>query len=148
MTRHHNHLFLILAIAAASSTGCSKHQETSSLGGSQRDSVVAHLDRSSPLSDGFFVGIDYMPDTGDLVGLNVHFIHAMTQDSWPYYAVIQDAEGAPGEPILSKVNVKGDSVAFDTPWGEFRGTISDTSLVGTVAGERHTLSRRFFARAH
>ena len=100
----------------------------------------------SPLIPGLYENFRYVEDAGDVVGMGVFIVWSSTGLHSNFNALVQTAEGMPGEPALTPVTVRGSHVEFWVPQGElpplfFRGDVSKTSLVGTLGDEKVKLKR-------
>ena len=91
---------------------------------------------------GMFTDMRYIAEAGDLVGTEV-FIVAGARG---YVGVVQFAEGAPVDPVVVPLTVKGTAVTFEAPiLGQtlkFNGHVTERALVGTFGIEQLTLPRR------
>jgi hypothetical protein len=82
----------------------------------------------------------YNQEGGDVLGTEI-FIVLSNQG---YFAVYQFSEGEPSPPVVVKATVTGAAVTFSLPGeagasGEFRGTVTDTELVGSFAKSHQTI---------
>jgi hypothetical protein len=89
---------------------------------------------------GIFSDMTYNQEGGDVLGTEI-FIVLSNQG---YFAVYQFSEGEPAPPVVVKAAVTGSAVTFSLPGeagarGEFRGTVTDTELVGSFGKSSQTI---------
>ena len=97
---------------------------------------------------GTFSTFEYNKEGGDVLGVEIRIVRTRTG----YQAVVQFAEGEPGDLIVAPVTFEGQKVRFQIPTGQgpsdtFEGAIGAQSLVGkfsrgAAAGEVLKLPRR------
>ncbi len=84
----------------------------------------------------------YIKEAGDVVGTEIFITYSIDQ----YWALVQNAEGSPSDPILVKAKVQGNRLSFDLPSdspalrGHFEGELKRDGLVGGIDGARDTIN--------
>jgi hypothetical protein len=84
---------------------------------------------------GFFTNMHYVPEAGDVVGMEVWIVYARGN----FYACVQQAQGEPEPPVVVPVKVSGAEVRFSLQGPQplaFIGTVSKTGLALSVAGSK------------
>src|SRR5436190_13391704 len=96
----------------------------------------------SPRVTGIFTDMHYITDVGDLLGTEVFIVGGGNG----YKAIVQIAQGSPGDPVVVPVTVKGNDVSFELPPTyhnlKFSGRVSTQALTGNLGSERVALRRR------
>lgn len=94
-----------------------------------------------PRPTGIYSDMRYVAEGGDVVGMEVFVVSA----AGGYRAVVQCAEGVPGDPVVVAARVDGASLSFDVPaerssmcHGRFTGTLAPDGLRGRFDGEHET----------
>lgn len=103
---------------------------------------------------GFFSNMHVGSTTGDVGGATIFISQATVKNGLEerYYAFVQTAEGAPTEPVLAPVSVKGDSITIvftDERYKDispFSGRVTRDALIGSFSnGWGFKLPRMVFA---
>ncbi len=112
--------------------------------------IASSSGQQQPRVTGFFTDMRGTP-SGDVVGTEVWIVYARGK----YYATVQDAAGEPDPPVIVPVEVRGSQIEFTTRRAmqsgdgkpapdlvlNYAGTVTRTSLVLSVNGNRQTLKR-------
>jgi len=82
---------------------------------------------------GIYSNMIYVEEAGDVVGMEIFVVAS----SGGYHAVVQIAEGAPEEPFVVNVEVKGSDIEFVAPsiLGKYKGRVSAKGLAGKFENE-------------
>ena len=97
-----------------------------------------------PKVTGFFTNMHYIPEAGDVIGLEVWIVYAREH----FFATVQDAEGEPDPPVVAPVDVFGSQVKFVTgdpapdTITHYQGTVSKAGLMLSVDGTPASLLKR------
>jgi hypothetical protein len=108
--------------------------------------------QQQPKVTGFFTDMHYVPDAGDVVGMEVWIVSARDR----FYAAVQDAEGEPDPPVVAPVEVSGLRVRFTVKkpaintatitipavTTHYSGTVSRSGLTISVEGKPGELLKR------
>lgn len=96
---------------------------------------------------GTFSSLAFNEESGDLGGTEISIVLG----GGGHYAIVQCSEGSPGIPVVVKVQVQGQRVAFSLPKGSgsgcieatYTGTVGAAGLTGQFsgAGEPRLLKR-------
>ena len=89
---------------------------------------------------GVYTNLEYVKESGDVVGMEVIIVYSTDGKNGQHYALVQEAQGLPSQPILVQVKVDKDGIEFSLSDKQvFRGKISKKELVGKFVGNENII---------